>query len=180
MRPKIKCSRCNQTKGHFGLGMCSACLRRTKRETKPEFYLGTCYSEMTRRVKTYDPKRPRYFNLSICNRDEFKEKFKKDPQFLKLYKNWQSHGFKRKHAPSIDHINNEKGYTLDNLEFTSHYENSVKDQRNKCYARCLTTGIMHSFKSQLDMSKFFNSHPSTICLKLKRSKSKFKGYEIWR
>lgn len=46
-RKTITCSRCKKEKIHFGNGMCSACLRRTKRETKPRFYIGTCYSEMS-------------------------------------------------------------------------------------------------------------------------------------
>jgi len=128
-RKQVVCIRCNKEKLHFGLQMCSACLRRTKRETKPSFYLGTCYSEMSRRVKTYDKLRPNYYRKIICLREEFINRFLNDKCFLKLYKNWQKNDFKRKYAPTIDRINNNVGYNLENLQFISHYENSTKDRK---------------------------------------------------
>lgn len=126
-RKLIICNRCSKEKVHFGLNMCSSCLRRTKRETRPSFYLGTCYSEMNRRVKTFDLLRPNYFGKPICTKDEFINRFLNDINFLMLYKNWQENNFKRKFAPSIDRIDNEKGYLIPNLQFTTHYINSTKD-----------------------------------------------------
>lgn len=107
--------------------MCSACLRNTKRQTKPSFYLGTCYSEMSRRVKTFDPLRPNYYNMEICSKKEFIDRFLIDEMFLNLYKNWQDNNFERKFAPSIDRRNNTIGYKILNLQFIRQGENSVKD-----------------------------------------------------
>lgn len=123
----ITCSRCSKEKRHFGLGMCSPCLRRTKRETRPEFYLGTCYSEMSRRVKTFDPLRPKYFGKSICSKEAFMGRFLNDKEFLTLFSGWRKSLFKRKFSPTIDRIDNSKGYDLSNLRFISHRENSTKD-----------------------------------------------------
>jgi hypothetical protein len=179
-KPRTKlctCSRCNKVKTHFGLGMCSACLRRTKRETKPEFYLGTCFSEMSRRVKTYDPLRPNYFGKDICKRDIFIDTFKNDLAFLNLYKNWQDNNFKRKYAPTIDRVNNDLDYTIDNLKFISHYNNSTKDIKIKTLLKD-SYGKEYIFESNLAASKFLNIAPATFC-KAKKLNGKYKGYIIY-
>ena len=184
-RKTVICSRCREKKLNFGKGMCNSCLRRTKRETKPSFYLGTCYSEMKRRVTTHDNLRPRYFGMDICSSKEFKDHFINDKKFLKQYKVWQESGFQRKHAPSIDRIDNTRGYILDNLQFIAQSYNSKKDWQNSCYAQDSFNGIIHEFCSQKEMAKFLQTHPSTISVKLnsicnKKHKESFKGFYIWR
>lgn len=116
---------------HFGLNMCSPCLRRTKRETKPSFYLGTCYSEMTRRCKHFDIVRPKYVGKNICTKEEFINRFLNDPTFLELFKGWQESGFKRGDAPSIDRIDNNGSYLIDNLQFLKHSDHNSKTHKNK-------------------------------------------------
>ena len=126
-RNLIICEICNKEKLHYGLNKCSACLRNFKRKTRPSFYLGTCYSEITRRCKTFDPIRPNYFGKIRCSREEFLNRFVNDEQFLYHYKKWQENEYNRGYAPSIDRIDNKKDYTLDNIMFISQGENSKKD-----------------------------------------------------
>lgn len=177
-RKSCICSRCNKEKLHFGKGMCSACLRRTKRETKPLFYLGTCYSEMSRRVKTYDPLRPNYFGKAICTKEEFIERFLKDNEFLKLYRKWQRNNFQRKFAPSIDRFDNSLGYEINNLRFITHAENTGKDFRNKISVDNGTYFIC--FESQRATAKFLKMHTSTLCIKLKKGECEINGWKITR
>lgn len=47
-------------------------------------------------------------------------------QFTKLYNNWKKCGFKRKLAPSIDRVDNSKGYTKDNIQWMTQSQNSSK------------------------------------------------------
>ena len=126
-RKIIICSNCSKEKIHFGKGMCSACLRNYKRKNKPSFYLGTCYSEISRRVKTPLDTHPNYLGLEKCSREEFINKFQHDEQFLKQWNIWKENNFKRGFAPSIDRIDSSKGYTLDNLQFLSNIENARKE-----------------------------------------------------
>jgi hypothetical protein len=47
-------------------------------------------------------------------------------QFESLYNEWVKSGFKRKYTPSIDRINNTKGYTSDNMRWITQSDNSKK------------------------------------------------------
>lgn len=123
------CKRCGKESLHFGLGMCSSCLRKTKRETKPSFYLGTCYSEIKRRCSHKDILRPNYFGKNFCTREEFFNKFLTDDNFLLLFDNWRNHNFKRGEAPSIDRIDNNGDYSIENSQFIKHSENTGKDSK---------------------------------------------------
>lgn len=175
-RKMVVCKRCDKYKLHFGLDMCSACLRRTKRETKPSFYLGTCYSELSRRVKTFDPLRPNYYGKKKCTKEQFINKFLNDKDFLKLYKQWQDSGFKRKSAPTIDRIKNNLNYKLDNLRFISHYENSTKDIKKAVILKSQFEELR--FDSQVAVSKFFGKNPAWFS-HYKRRKKEYMGYIIY-
>ena len=146
IRKKVKCLICKKIKQHFGKNLCSSCLRTFKRRTKPIFYLGTCYSEITRRCNHYDKKRPKYYKLKKCTKNEFINKFLNDKQFLKLFKLWQKNKYLRKFAPSIDRINSNKDYQINNLQFIQQNKNSVKDISMKVhiYLKNKSLGIYES------------------------------------
>ena len=182
-RKTIICKRCNKDKLNFGLGMCSACLRHTKRETRPSFYLGTCYSEMSRRVKTFDPLRPKYFGKKKCTKEEFMNRFLNDKTFLKLYKGWQDSGFQRRFSPSIDRIDNNGDYLLDNLQFLVHTENTGKDSSNK--KQIVRTKVIDSdgiiYNSIGECAKSNNTSRNSMTVYIVKNKEfngkRFKKYE---
>lgn len=178
-RKKIICISCQKDKLHFGLDMCSACLRNHKRKTRPSFYLGTCYSEITRRCTKFDQIRPNYFGKQKCTKIQFMDKFLNDSKFLELYSIWQNNKYIRKYAPSIDRIDNNKDYTIDNLRFTTHYENSTKD--NKLPVRLFENGLLiKEFDSQLECAKYLNVCPAVICNCIKQFKRIKKRYNVIR
>lgn len=55
-----------------------------------------------------------------CYRDDIMKKF------MNIYNNWVQNNFDEKLAPSIDRINNNLGYSLDNLQWLTKSENSSK------------------------------------------------------
>lgn len=52
-------------------------------------------------------------------------------QFKALFKAWTDSGFDRKLSPSVDRINPGLGYTLDNMEWVTHSENSRRGAESK-------------------------------------------------
>ena len=58
--------------------------------------------------------------------------------FISLYRQWQESGFERRFAPSIDRIDNERGYTLDNLQWltaSGNYRKGTKKMDKKYLER---------------------------------------------
>ena len=49
-----------------------------------------------------------------------------DPEFIRLFKEWEESGYEYKLTPSIDRIDNSRGYDLDNIQFLTLSENSKK------------------------------------------------------
>ena len=171
----IICLKCNKEKEHFGLKMCSACLRHYKRQTRPSFYLATCYSELCRRIKTYDPLRPNYFGKEKCSKKEFISKFINDWNFHKIYELWQNSGYKRKYAPSIDRIDFNKGYTLDNMVFIPQNINSNKEKKIKILLE--KDGYEFCFESCSLAARFLGLNPSYFC-RIRKQSNNYNGYNI--
>lgn len=154
----IVCTICGKYKVHFGLQKCSACLRQYKRQTRKSFYLGTCYSEIKRRCTTKTKTRKQYFGKTFCTKEEFFNRFLTDNQFDALFKVWQKNNHQRKYAPSIDRIDNDKDYLIENLRFTTQYENSTKD-------RVIPIKINGKIiKSQKEAAKLLKMTPSRFCI----------------
>src|SRR5271157_1478739 len=82
-------------------------------------FLGQAYSHMRARVNgTSGTKTPHlYVGKAIMPRDIFLIWAKNNPEFLVLYKRWTMSNFDRKLTPSVNRINSNKGYTLDNVEW---------------------------------------------------------------
>ena len=49
--------------------------------------------------------------------------------FLRLYEKWKNGKYARKLCPSIDRINNDKGYILGNLQWITQQQNSIKHSK---------------------------------------------------
>ena len=79
---------------------------------------------MNQRVQGRGTKRPDlYLGLPILPKDVFISWAKNHPDFLTLYKRWFSSGFDRKLTPSVNRMNSNKGYTLDNIQWLTNSQN---------------------------------------------------------
>jgi hypothetical protein len=65
-----------------------------------------------------------YKGLPILPKDVFISWAKNHPDFLKLYKRWKTCDFDLKLTPTVNRMNSSKGYTLDNIEWMTHSQNS--------------------------------------------------------
>jgi len=65
----------------------------------------------------------------ICSKKKFIQWCHQDSvlkTFIILYNNWVKNNYIRTMCPSIDRINNNKGYMLDNIRWITQSENSIK------------------------------------------------------
>lgn len=72
-----------------------------------------------------------YQDLEIISKKEFYKFSIEDKNFIELYAAWKDNNFDRKLSPSVNRINPEKGYTIDNIEWTTHSYNSANTRRWK-------------------------------------------------
>ena len=83
------------------------------------------YGGMRRRVEGRQSKNPeRWAGKPILPRETFYEWSKNHPDFLRLFKRWKMSSHDTKLTPSINRMDSDKGYTLDNIEWITHSQNS--------------------------------------------------------
>lgn len=96
-----------------------------QRYRKPDRYLKHKYCQIKTRC---DGKgHGSYLGREYLSKDEWTEWCKKTQKtFMSLWYNWVESGYKRKLAPSVDRIDNSKGYTPDNMQWITQSQNSSK------------------------------------------------------
>lgn len=78
----------------------------------------------------------------ICTPEEFMiwcKDFDNLNIFLAIYFDWAANGFNRWDSPSIDRIDPEKGYSLDNLQWLSFSANCEKNNKDPITHREMAT-----------------------------------------
>jgi hypothetical protein len=94
-------------------------------EKTPKGFLMRTYRNMQSRVSGVQRKKAHlYKGLEILPREAFYAWAWDNSQFWRLYKQWAATDFDRKLSPSINRIDSNKGYTLDNIEWLTHSVNS--------------------------------------------------------
>lgn len=101
-------------------------------------FLMRMYRNMQSRVMGIQkPKAHLYVGKDLLSRESFYSWAKNNESFYKLWDVYISAGYERKLAPTVDRVDSDKGYTLDNMEWVSHSENSrrgslAKAAKNLC------------------------------------------------
>ena len=62
----------------------------------------------------------------ICGRKDFYKLVMTNWQLKEVYTKWRNSGYDRQLSPSVDRINSNAGYTINNIQFLSSYDNSCK------------------------------------------------------
>lgn len=131
-------SRSRTTKSGY-LAICADCKNSNQREYRKangdintkkyektvDGYLMRTYRNMLSRVKgILKEKRHLYEGLEILSKQEFYDWAKGSPEFLVIFKEYGESDYQPGMAPSIDREDSSKGYTLDNMRWLTHSENS--------------------------------------------------------
>lgn len=72
-----------------------------------------------------------YNNLEILDREDFYRWALSSVEFHRLFKEYENNDYPMKICPSIDRVDPLKGYTIDNIRWLTHSENSRLTSRNK-------------------------------------------------
>jgi hypothetical protein len=99
-------------------------LRRLRRED-PFYRAKTTYWSIRRRIEgRSEHDRPYYEGLPCVTKEEFLTWAMANPDYHRLFKEWQASGYDFPLAPSIDRINPAFGYEIWNMQFVTHQENA--------------------------------------------------------
>jgi len=96
-----------------------------KYEKTPKGFLMRTYRNMKSRVSGIQWRKAHlYKDLSILPREEFYEWALGNPDFWSLFSIWKDSGYSRRLTPSINRIDSNRGYELNNIEWLTHSANS--------------------------------------------------------
>ena len=99
-----------------------------KYEKTPRGFLMRLYRNMQSRVTGVQvKKRHLYHGKELLSREDFYTwaLHGNEKQFFNMFEEYENSGYDRKLAPTVDRINSAKGYTLDNMRWLTHSENSI-------------------------------------------------------
>ena len=73
-----------------------------------------------------------YYGREYLSEDEWWEWVDKTYKtFMSLYLAWQESGYSRRKAPSVDRVDNSRGYTSDNMQWLTLSANCIKAKHDK-------------------------------------------------
>lgn len=124
------CNTCKKEYNGTSLAECRSCSRIRNVRKNSLTFLKNTYSYIKNRCKNkYKATTSKYYyGKEYCSKEEFLNKFKNNKQFLDLFRRWQDSNFEYKEIPSINRLDNNKGYLPDNLEFITHSKNAGIDK----------------------------------------------------
>jgi hypothetical protein len=103
-----------------------------KYEKTPKGFLMRLYRNMQSRVTGVQKlKHHLYSGKELLPRDEFYEWALGSDEFHRLFQEWERSEYDRKLSPSVDRIDSAKGYSLENMEWVTHSENSRRGSINR-------------------------------------------------
>lgn len=157
-------------------------LRRYRKN--PKRYLNHKYRIIKERCTN---EKRRYYGKKFLSREEWAEFCKRtEGQFMSMYHRWQESGYERVMSPSIDRINNDGDYTLDNIQWLSLAENDKKYiQENMRPIIVKKNGeVIGEFNSQQAAAEAIGSFQSNVGRALRQGdrvngrKRTIKGYTV--
>ena len=110
----------------------------------------------------------------LYTKDEFIDWILRNEDYLRLHNQWVDSGYKKSLAPSVDRINDYKGYSFDNIQVTtwgenerkghSDRKNGINNKHSKAVVKCDLNGVeLDSYHSISNAEKKTGIEKSSIC-----------------
>lgn len=104
-------------------------------EKTPKGFLMRLYRNMKSRISGVQKKKHHlYQGKELLDKNTFYGWAENNQSFWKLYSKWIMSNYNRKFTPSVDRVNSNKGYSLDNMEWITHSENSRRGSVSRRYS----------------------------------------------
>lgn len=121
--------------------------------------------------------------LEICTRDDFLYFACFNKTFERLYYVWVDSNYRKDMTPTVDRIDHNRGYTLDNMQFLTFYENARKaglyeSPRRKQVYMTMEDGYTLVFPSLTCASNYIGVCLSSLRKAISSRKQKYRGYFI--
>lgn len=108
----------------------NACTKKYEKTKKG--FLMRLYRNMQSRVTGIQKKKHHlYKGKDLLPRDHFYEWALSSSRFHELFSVWEESGYDRKLTPSVDRIDSRRGYSIINMEWVTHSENSRRGSVSK-------------------------------------------------
>ena len=109
-----------------------------------------------------------YEGKTILNKEDFYKWAMNSPKFNSLFDAWEKSGYEIRLAPSVDRINSGFGYEIENMEWVTQLENSIRS-KNGATILNLETGIYYDSIEEACFSNNISRYH--LLKKMKRHKS---------
>lgn len=114
-----KCKQERPKKGFYRRGLCKSCGRKM-----PKVFITEAYMSQRTNCKTRDMPQPTY------TREELQTWLITKTNFKELYLAWKRSGYDKYLKPSVDRINENESYSLDNIQLMTWKENKLKGEQS--------------------------------------------------
>jgi len=103
-----------------------------KYEKSPNGFLMRMYRNMKSRITGIQSKKAHlYLGKDILSKEDFYNWALSNPTFMEMFGIYTASGYTQKLAPTVDRIESSRGYTVDNMQWLTHSENSRKGTYSK-------------------------------------------------
>lgn len=103
-----------------------------KYEKTHKGFLMRLYRNMKSRIQGIQKQKYHlYADKELLSKEAFYSWAIDHPDFLKMFSEWEGSGYARKLTPAVDRKESSIGYTLSNIQWLTHSQNSSKGARSK-------------------------------------------------
>ncbi len=177
-RRKGICISCNEYKPIKAKCKCQNCWHKYKSKYDIRFFIRQKYTQIKQRCENQNREDfIKYKGKLQMTMEDFYQFSIENKNLIFLWTNFQKPGALYSSAPSVDRIDNNKSYSIDNIQWISHGINAQKDQKVRPVSVYLVNGDkLGDFKSLNDAVRYCDVQQSNAWKVLNGTRRHTEGY----